>query len=228
MEGEFSRWGNAIMDALQNFVNVVASVLPDIIAAIIVLIIGLLLAGLLGRLSRRLIVVTKLDVLLNKTVRMEKFKENGVEIKASSIVGWAVKWFFIIVTFIAVADILNMQQLTSFFRMVALYVPNVIIAVLILLAGVILGGGLKDIVVKSVESSKLPKNLAGQLGTVARVSVIVFAIMASLSQLGIAADLINIILTGFVAMLALAGGLAFGLGSRDHVKEWLDKIRKAL
>jgi len=228
MENQFVGWGDAIMAALQNFVNVVAIALPDILAAIIVLIIGLIFASLLGKLTKRLISLTRLDVLLSKTVKMESLKENGIEIKISSIIGWAVKWFFIIVTFIAAADILKLQQLTNFFKMVALYVPNVIIAVLILLFGFILGGGLKELIVKSVETSKLPKTLAGTLGTVARVAVVVFSIMAALTQLGIASDLVNILLTGFVAMLAIAGGLAFGLGSRDHVHEWLDKIRKEL
>lgn len=228
MENHFVRWSDTIIVALQNFANVVITALPNIIAAIIVLIAGLLLAGLLGRLTRKLIAVTRLDVLLNKSVDSEKLKEKGIEIKASSIFAWAVKWFFIIVTFIAVADILGLQQLTDFFKMVALYVPNVIIAVLILLAGFILGDGLKGLVIKSVEVSHLPKTLAGLLGNVSRISVIVFAVMASLSQLGIASNLVNILFTGFVAMLTIAGGLAIGLGAKDHVREWLDKVKKGL
>ncbi len=228
MESPFVRWSDAIMAALQSFVGDVAAVLPDIIAAIIVLVLGLILSVLLGRLVKKLVGMAKLDLLLDKALRMEKVTEGALVIKASSILGWAVKWFFIIVTFIAVADILRLPQLTSFFKMVALYVPNVIIVILILLAGFILGGGLKDIVIKAVEASKLPKSLAGMLGTVARLSVIIFSIMASLTQLNIAADLVNIILTGFVAMLALAGGLAFGLGSKDIVRDWLEKIRKGL
>jgi small-conductance mechanosensitive channel len=228
MDGQIVRWSDAVLLSLQRFTSVVATVLPDIIAAILVLVIGLVLAGLLGRLTKKLIKMTRLDVLLEKAMRFDNFKERGIELKASSILGWAVKWFFIIVTFIAAADILNLQQLTNFFKLVALYVPNVIIAILILLFGFILGDGLKGIVIKAVESSKLPKSLGGLLGTVARVSVVVFAIMATLTQLGIASDLVRILFTGFVAMLALAGGLAFGLGSRDHVNEWLNKIRKGL
>ena len=228
MDGQFLRWGDAIVMALQKFANVVATVLPDIIAAVVALIVGLILASLLGRLTKRLVKLTRLDVLFDKAIKFEQLKERGIEIRISSILGWAVKWFFIIATFIAVADILRLQQLTEFFKMVALYVPNVIIAVLILLFGFILGDGLKGIVIKAVETSNLPKSLGGMLGMVARVAVIVFSIMASLTQLGIASDLVKILFTGFVAMLALAGGLSFGLGARDHVHAWLDKIRKEL
>ncbi len=225
---QVSRWSDAITVAFQNFTNVVITALPDIIAATLVLVIGLFLAVFLGRLTARLINLTKLDLLLNKFVNLDKFRERGVEVKISSIFGWIIKWFFIIVTFIAVADILGLYQLTNFFRMVALYVPNVIIAVLILLAGFILGGWLKNLVVKSVEVSSLPKTLAGQLGTISKAAVIIFAIMASLNQLGIASELVRILFTGFVAMITLAGGLSIGLGAKDHVREWLDKVRKEL
>lgn len=219
-------WKDAIVQALQSFLNKVVAVVPNIIAAIVVLFIGLLIANLLGHMARKLIDLTKLDTFLQKTVGLSKLKERGMEITASSLVGWVVKWFFIIVTFIAVADILKWPQITSFFEAVALYIPNVIISVLILLVGFILGGGLKDLVIKAVRASSLPETSAGLLGTVARTAVIVFAFMAALTQLGVAADLIKILFTGLVAMLALAGGLSFGLGGKDHATQWLDKIRK--
>ncbi|MBN1283398.1 MAG: hypothetical protein JXA24_06480 [Proteobacteria bacterium] len=226
METQLMTWKDAIVQALQSFLNKVVAVVPNIIAAIVVLFIGLLIANLLGHMARKLIDLTKLDTFLQKTVGLSKLKERGMEITASSLVGWVVKWFFIIVTFIAVADILKWPQITSFFEAVALYIPNVIISVLILLVGFILGGGLKDLVIKAVRASSLPETSAGLLGTVARTAVIVFAFMAALTQLGVAADLIKILFTGLVAMLALAGGLSFGLGGKDHATQWLDKIRK--
>lgn len=228
MQMQFLTWRDAIVQALQSFINKIVAIVPNIIAAIVVLIIGLFLASLLGHAAKRLIDLTKLDVFLQKTVGLGRLKEQGIKITASSLVGWVVKWFIIIVTFIAVADILRWPQLTSFFEAVALYIPNVIIAVLILLVGFILGGGLKDVVIKAVKASRFPASSAGLLGTVARTAVIVFAVMASLTQLGVASDLVKILFTGFVAMLALAGGLSFGLGGRDQATQWLDKIKKEI
>lgn len=228
MEGQLMSWKDAIIQALQGFLDDLISVVPSIFAAIVVLIVGLVLANLLGRLARRIIDLTKLDVFLHRTVGLGRLKEQGLDISAAKLVGWTVKWFFIIVTFIAVADILKWPQLTSFFEAVALYIPNVIIAVLILMAGFILGAGLRDIVVKAVKSSTLPEASAGFVGTVARLAVIVFAIMAALTQLGVAADLVKILFTGFVAMLALSGGLAFGLGGREQATSWLEHLRKEI
>jgi len=226
MGSQIETWREAIENSLMKTLNGVASVLPNIIGALIVLIIGLLLAGILGRLVSRFINFTKLDTFLNKTVGLNKLKQRGININAADLVGRGVKWFFIIITFIAIADILKWSQLTRFFESVALYIPNVIVTILILLAGFILGGGLREIVVRSVEASGLENISSKFIGTVANWSVIIFAIMASLTQLGIAEDLIKILFTGFIAMVSLAGGLSFGLGGRDKVTIWLNKVLK--
>ena len=68
------------------------------------------------------------------------------------------------------------------------------------------------------------------LGTVARYAIVFFTTLVVLNQLGVAADLIRILFTGIVAMLALAGGLAFGLGgqesARKAVAEFLKRVEK--
>jgi len=228
MESQLMTWKDAIIKALQGFVEDVIAVVPSVVAAIVVLIIGLILASILGHVAKKLIDFTRLDAFLHKSAGLGRLKERGLNISAAGTVGWIVKWFIIIVTFIACADILKWQQLTNFFESVALYVPNVIISVLILLVGFILGNGLKDIVVKAVKASDFSDASAGLLGTVARWAVIVFAIMATLTQLGVASDLVKILFTGFVAMLALAGGLSFGLGGKEAATSWLDKVRKEI
>ena len=228
MQGQFMTWQMAIMTALESIGTDILAILPNIIAAVVVLFVGLFLAHLLSKLVGRVVQFTKLDMFLHKTVGFERLSQKGMDVSAAGVVSWVAKWFLIIVTFIAVADILKWSQLTSFFESVALYIPNVIITVLILLAGFILGGGLKDLVIKGVKASNLPASSAGLLGTVARWAVIIFAFMAALTQLGIAADLVKILFTGFVGMLALAGGLSFGLGGRDKASAWLDKIQREM
>lgn len=221
-------WQNAVLTALKSIGQDLLAILPNILAAVVVMGIGLFLAGLMARLVSRIVQFTKLDLFLQKAIGLAKISDRGLAISASGLISWIVKWFLIIVTFIAVADILKWSQLTSFFEAVALYIPNVIITVLILFAGFVLGGGLKEMVIKAVKASTLPASSAGLLGTVSRWSVIVFAVMAALTQLGIASDLIKIFFTGFVGMLSLAGGLAFGLGGREKAAQWLDKVQKEI
>ncbi|MEK7178290.1 MAG: hypothetical protein AAB721_01380, partial [Patescibacteria group bacterium] len=55
--------------------------------------------------------------------------------------------------------------------------------------------------------------------------VVLFGFLTALVQLNIASSIINSIITGFIAMLALAGGLAFGLGGRDYASSLVSKLR---
>ena len=85
---------------------------------------------------------------------------------------------------------------------------------------------LKNLIQASVKSARL--HHAGFLGSLAWWSVMVFGLLAALTQLGIAVSIINSLVTGFVAMLALAGGIAFGLGGKDLAADLLSKLRNRL
>ena len=73
-------------------------------------------------------------------------------------------------------------------------------------------------------ASGMGASAARLLSQVASWSILVFVILAALSQLGIAQDLVRILFTGFIAMLAIAGGLAFGLGGRETAQSLLEQI----
>lgn len=145
----------------------------------------------------------------------------NIEVSFSGLIGWVVKWFFIIVTLVAVVDILGINQITSFFEEVLLYLPNVVAAIFILAIGIVLGKFVSDLVAKAVSASNMQANLRAMLAPTAKWAIFTFSLMAALVQLGIAPDLIRILFTGVVGMLALAGGLAFGLGGREEAAKLL-------
>jgi hypothetical protein len=135
-----------------------------------------------------------------------------------------VKWFFVIVALIAATDILGWEQLTSYLQEIVLFVPNVVIAVIILLAGILLSNFVQRVVKSAVEAAKLTS--AGFLSGIAKWAILIFSFMAAFVQLEIAPDLIRVLFTGLVFMIALAGGLAFGLGGREHASKFLDRLKK--
>lgn len=200
--------------------------LPQFLGALIVFLVGLIIAGLLGKFIQRIAKLLKLDELAKRVDAQSSFEKMGIKLHIGKLLGWIVKWFFIIVALIAAADILQWEQVTDFLREVVLYIPNVIIAVIILLVAVVLGNFVYNVVKTAVGATKLASStfLAG----ISRWSIVVFGLMAALVQLGIAEDLIRILFTGFVAMLALAGGLAFGLGGKDHAMKVLNELKKDL
>jgi len=147
----------------------------------------------------------------------------GLRLNSGKFVGKLVYWFFVVVFLLAATDILRFYSLSNFLREVLLYVPNVFVAVLIMLSAVVIGNFLRHLVQASVKASRL--HAAGFLGALTWWSVVVFGFFAALSQLGVAVGLINSLVTGFVAMLALAGGIAFGLGGKEYAAHLLGKLR---
>lgn len=216
--------GSTLQVSFLELFEALMAYLPDLVAAIIILIVGLIIAGALSRLVQRLVELTKIDAMLAKIDIIEKLNQSGGKVLLSSVVGWLVKWFLILVTLIAVADILRLDSFNQFLVSIAGYFPSVVVAVLILVAGIVLGNGVRDVIIRLIASSQL--RVGRIVARIAQVSIVVFAVMAALIQLQIAATLIQTLFMGIVFMLALAGGLAFGLGGKDAATELITDLKR--
>lgn len=215
---------DVVQDSFLNLWESVLSYLPNLLGAIIVFFVGLLVAYAFRHIIVKLVELLKIDTLVQTLDINASFEHVGIRLHVGELLGWIVKWFFIVVALIAATDILGWDQVTDYLRQVVVYLPNVIIAVIILLAGILLSNFVQNIVKSAVEAAKLSS--AQFLSGIAKWAILVFSFMAALVQLQIAPDLIRVLFTGLVAMLALAGGLAFGLGGRDHAGRLLDRLRK--
>src|SRR3989338_4547666 len=208
---------------LELWENIVAY-LPNVIGAIFVFCIGLALAFVLRSVVVNVIALLRIDELSKRLEITSQFQRFGLQLHIGGLLGWIVKWFFMIIALIAATDILGWDQVTDYLQRVVLFIPNVIIAVIILLAGILLGNFVQRVVKTAVETAHLAS--ADLLSGIAKWAILVFSFMAALVQLQIAPDLIRVLFTGLVFMIALAGGLAFGLGGRDHAEKLLMRLRK--
>lgn len=211
------------------FVDLWATVvefLPKLLLAVAVFLIGMLVANVLKTAIVRLVEVLKIDDLMRRLEVHDIFEKAGVKLSIGQFFGWIVKWFIIIFALIAAADVLGWDQVTVFLNEVVAYLPNVLIAVIILLVGMMLGSFVNGLVLSAVKAANMTS--VSFLAGIAKWAIIVFSFMAALVQLGIAQSLIQVLFTGFVAMIALAGGLAFGLGGREHASRVLDRLQKDL
>jgi hypothetical protein len=191
--------------------------------ALIILIIGWIIGGVLKHVIERIFSTLKINELLDAAGVDSLAERAGYKLHAGAFVGALVKWFIIIVFFVAALDVLNLDQVTVFFRDVVLgYLPQVIAAVLILFGAMIVA----NVIDKSVVAGARAAGFGSPelLGNFARYAVIVFAVLAALSQLEIAPRLVELLFAGFVFATALALGLAFGLGGRDAAGRYVDSI----
>ncbi len=221
----FSDINNAFMSSSQIIWHNIVDFLPTLILAIVVLVVGLLIASMLGSLITKITKSLKVDKLLNTVGLADKLKEEDVQFSLSGLFGWIVKWFIIIAVLLTVANMLSLDAVSDFLKEVLLYIPNVLVAVVILTIGLVVGNFTAELVEKSVRMSDFINNTSIQtLKRITKWVIVLFAVMAALSQLGIAPQLIQIFFTGVVMMFALAGGLAFGLAGRDKAKEVIERM----
>lgn len=204
--------------------NVLVSVghfIPRFISGLIVLLIGIILATFVKQVILELFKFIKLDTLL---------KRYGVpetkEVDWTNVIAELLRWFIIILFLIPAAEVWGLGQFVQILNNLLLYLPNVFIAVLLLLVGFAVSKIVYDLIRASVHGVSAGTNET--IAMVGRWAVLVFAFLIALNQLGIASDLIRILFTGFVAMLAIAGGLAFGLGGQAAAKELIAKMRKRM
>ena len=217
-------WIDVSLLALQNLWGNVLAFLPELLGAIVVFIVGLIVATGLGALVERIVALFKLDSLLRSIGLEPYFERAGMKLNSARFFGLVVFWFFVIAFLLAASDILRFQAFSAFLQDVLLYIPNIIIAALIMVVTVVAAAFLRNLVRASVLGARL--HAANFLGALTWWSIIVFGFLAAISQLGIATDIIQTLITGLIAMVAIAGGIAFGLGGKEYAAHLLDRFRK--
>jgi hypothetical protein len=211
---------NSMIPATINSVVIsIANFIPRFISGLIVLLIGIILATFLKQILLELFKFIKLEAMLKKYGVPESEGVNW-----SNILSELVRWFIIVLFLVPTADVWGLGKFTEILNNLLLYLPNVFIAVLLLLVGFAVAKLVHDLLRASIHS--VSPEISKTIALVGRWSVLVFVGLVALNQLGIASDLIRILFTGIVAMFAIAGGLAFGLGGQDTARELLDKLRK--
>ncbi len=218
----FATWSGVFTDSLLGVWYGVLSFLPDLIGAVLLFAIGWLLAALVEKLIEGIFKSFKVDSALKAAGLEDVVERSGHKLNSGRFVGSLVKWFVIVVFLVASFDILHLTQVNNFLKEVVLsYLPNVIVAVLVLMVSVVIADAVKKIVTASARAAHVKS--AALLGTIAKWAIWIFAVLTALIHLGIAPSLIMTLFTGVVVAVALATGLAFGLGGKEVAGRMLEK-----
>lgn len=218
-----NNWARLTTDAVANSLRDVINFLPNLLGALVVILIGVVLAWAVKTVVVRVLKYVRIKPYTDAIGLNKVFPE---KLDLVELIGDLAKWVTVIVFLLPALEILNLTQVNSLMQQIVAYLPNVVVAVVIVIVGAIVA----DLVSRVVESAAqtIGAKTAAVAADVARWSIVVFVILAALLQLGIATTIIDRLVTGFVAMIAIAGGLAFGLGGQDAAKNGIERLKKNL
>lgn len=198
------------------------SFIPRFLSGVIILLIGIIL----GSLVKQVVISVSKSLKIETYLRKYGVPELQKELTWTNILAEIARWFVIIIFLVPTADVWGLPRIITVLNEFLLYLPNVFIAAVIALIGFVFARIAHDVVAASVKS--VDSQTANTIAQAVRWAINIFVILAVLSQLGVATDLIRILFTGFVAMVAIAGGIAFGLGGQETAKDILEGVRKKL
>ena len=216
-------WYAITYESLLNLWKGFLTFIPTLLAAIIVFIIGWFIAEAIGKIVARVLKVLKLNQIFERANWKEALEAAEIKMNISEFIGGICKWILIIVFLSIAVEILGLVQFASVLNRLIGWLPNLIIAVAIFVVAVIVADILNRLIRASVK--KIGIRYGGFLGAAVRWAIYIFAGLAVLLQLGVTPVIIESIIMGFVGMIALALGLAFGLGGKDAAAKLIEDLK---
>jgi len=219
-------WSLITTQALQKLWEGFIKFIPQLIGALIVFIIGWFISVWIGKFVAEILRRLKVDKIFEKTKWEQAFEKAELKLEVSEFIGAIVKWVLIIVFLLAAVEILGLGQFAGFLKSIVAWLPNVIVAAAIFVVAVIIAD-FSEKLIKAIVG-KMEVGYARFVGSIVKWAIWVFALLAILSQLGVAKDTINILISGFVALIVLSSAIAFGLGGKDVAREILEDLRRKI
>lgn len=217
----------ALSDAFSALLVGVIAFLPKLLVAIVLVILGWLIGAALSSLISKVFRALKVDSALEAAGAKQLVNRAGFGLNTGRFIGELVKWFVVLVSVIAALSIMGLTEVTLFLQGIVIgYLPQVIAAVLILVVAIVVAEVMRKAVIASAKAAGIRK--AGFLGSVTKWAIWIFAVLAALFQLNIAATFIQTLFTGAVVAFSLALGLSFGLGGRDAAKDAIENMRNEM
>jgi small-conductance mechanosensitive channel len=210
---DYAAWTSALSQSLQLFIDRVAERLPSLVGAAALLLVGWVLAYLLRAWIVRLL--GRIEWLVRNHVIQGTLSRLGVERSASEVIGALVFWVIFLLFFTAATETLGLPVLATWLAGVSYYLPRVLVALLIVLAGLLAGNLARDAIVAASSAARIA--YSSLLGRAAQMVILLIAVVTAVDQIGIESRFLTATITIVIGAVIGGIGLAFGLGARTAV-----------
>jgi hypothetical protein len=224
-----NEWGEALIASLTAALSLFLAAIPRLIGFALIIIVGWLISGWLASGMAALLRAVRFNDLAQRSGLSGFVQNMGVRTDTSGLLAEITKWFVRLIVLVVAFDALGLPAVSSILQQFLLWIPNLAVAVVILVIAGLAANALGNLVRGSAAQAGLGN--PDLLETVTRVAIWGFGIVVAVNQIGIASTLVNTLFMGLVFALALATGLAFGLGGRETagqiVQNWYRRSREA-
>ncbi len=228
MDDTVSEWSDAIVSSLTTAMGMLFSAVPKILGFVVILLVGWLIASLVEKGVAALLRTIRFNDLAERSGLGEFVRKMGADTDSSGMIGSVTKWFIRLIALVVAFDALGLPAVSDVLRQLLLWLPNVVVALVVLVIGGLAARALGNLVRGAAAEGGLsnPQFLA----KVATTLVWAFAIVVAVNQIGIATELVNTLFMAVVGAVALALALAFGLGGRETaarlVQRWYGQAQE--
>ncbi len=214
----------AFLDSLETFWRNLSGFLPQIVGSFVLLILGWLVAKLLRKVALKFLKFVRLDVAAEKSGVDDFLVKGGVPYTTTTIVANLIYWFILFTVMLALLNSLGLQSAAELFNRIILYIPNVIVAVLVLMFGALFARFVKGVAFTYL--SNIGITGAEVMSSIAQWAILVFVFSVALEQLAIGGQILVSAFQIAFGALCLALALAFGLGGKEWAAHILEKLWK--
>jgi hypothetical protein len=199
--------------------------IPALLGALVILFAGYLIARLLERGTERLLRRIHFNRFLERGGVMQAVERSGTRLNPTRVIASIIFWTAMFVVLLIVATALGLESLANVFSELVSYIPSVFAAILIIVIGIVLGGFVGGLIMAGAGGLHGGPTLA----RVGKAGVIVLAVFMALQELGIAGEIVTTAFALLFGAIALALGVAFGMGNRELAgqitREWYERWR---
>lgn len=210
---DINEWGAALTASVTTALSLFLAAIPRIIGFLVIIIVGWLISGAVAAAVAALLRAVKFNLLAQRSGFQGFVHNMGVSTDPSGLLANIVKWFIRLIVLVVAFDALGLPAVSQVLQQFLLWIPNLVVAVIVLVIAGLAADALSNLVRGSTAQAGLGN--PDLLANIVRVAVWGFGIVVAVNQIGIAQTLVNTLFMGFIGALALAAGLAFGLGGRE-------------
>jgi small-conductance mechanosensitive channel len=222
-------WGTALISSTAAALALLLAGIPKILGFLLIVIVGWLVASALAALAAAVLRAVRFNDLAQRSGFSGFVHQMGIQRDAAGFLADLAKWFVRLIVLVAAFDALGLPAVSSVLQQLLMWLPNLVVAMVVLVLAGLAANALSSLVRGATAESGLGN--PDLLASIARVAVWAFAIVIAVNQIGIATELVNTLFMASVGAVALALGLAFGLGGRETaaqiVRGWYERGQQA-